>query len=116
MEAKRTSRSVSGADFAGNKPKNKSEEVRERWKQLIESLYDKDGKPKVENLHVEEEKKLKEDEIEPSILICEILLAISEPKKGNDQVMSVDAIPAEMLKSKREREKDTDMASCVVWI
>ena len=67
-------------------------------------------------MHVEEEKKLKEDEIEPSILICEILLAISEPKKGKDQVMSVDAIPAELLKSKREREKDTNMASCVVWI
>ena len=67
------------------------------------SLYDKDGKLKVENLHVEEEKKFIEDEIESSTLISEILLAISETKKG--KVMSVDAIPAEMLKSRRERER-----------
>ena len=31
------------------------EEVRETWKQYIESLYDKDGKPKKEGLKFEEE-------------------------------------------------------------
>ena len=35
------------------------EEVRETWKQYIESLYDKDGKPKEEDLKLERERERK---------------------------------------------------------
>ena len=31
----------------------KPDEVRERWRQYIESLYDRDEKPKIEDLQVE---------------------------------------------------------------
>ena len=34
------------------------EEVRETWKQYIESLYDKDGKPKIEDLKLRKRKRL----------------------------------------------------------
>ena len=37
-------------------------EVRETWRQYIESLYDKDGKPKEENLKLEEEEEVETDE------------------------------------------------------
>ena len=39
-------------DNAGNTVK--PEEGRETWRQYIESLYDKDGKPKLDDLEVEE--------------------------------------------------------------
>ena len=56
------------------------EEVRETWKQYTESLYDKDGKPKNEDLKFEEE--VDTDEKGPTVLKSEILSAISEMKKG----------------------------------
>ena len=40
-------------DNAGNTV-TEPEEVRETWRQYIESLYDKDGKPKKEDLQIEE--------------------------------------------------------------
>ena len=49
------------ADSAGNTI-TEPEEVRERWRQYIETLCDKDGKPKSEDLKVEEKEKVAEDE------------------------------------------------------
>ena len=40
-----TKEMTSGSDIAGNTV-NEAEEVKERWKQHIESLHDKDEKPK----------------------------------------------------------------------
>ena len=48
------------------------EEVRETWKQYIESLYDKDGKPKKKDLKFEDEKEVDTDEKGPSVLRSEI--------------------------------------------
>ena len=38
---------------------NEPEEVIEQWRLYIESLYDKDGKPKSDDFQVEEEQRLK---------------------------------------------------------
>ena len=73
------------------------EEVRETWKQYIESLYDKVGKPKKEDLKFEEEDEVDTEEKGPTVLESEILSAISEMQEG--KAMEVDDIPAEMLKS-----------------
>src|SRR6267154_4128728 len=77
------------------------EEVRERWRQYIESLYDRDGKPKIEDLQVEEGEEVAEEEIRPQVLKSEISLTISEMKEG--KAVGVDEIPAEMLKSLGEK-------------
>ena len=77
------------------------EEVKKTWKQYIESLYDKDGKPKKEDLKFEDEKEVDTDEKGPSVLKSEILSAILEMKEG--KAVGVDEIPAEMLKSLGEK-------------
>jgi hypothetical protein len=74
------------------------EEVREIWKLYIESLYDKDGKPKKEDLNLEEEGEVETDVKGSTILQSEILSAIAEMKEG--KAVEVDDIPAEMLKKK----------------
>ena len=76
-------------------------EVRETWRQYIESLYDKDGKPKKEDLQIEERDEVDDDEEGPEVLKSEMLLAISEMKEG--KAAGVDEIPSEMLKSLGEK-------------
>src|SRR6267154_6112288 len=95
-----TSKNVSVIDNAGN-TLNEPEEVRERWRQYIESLYDRDEKPKIEDLQVQEREKVDEEEMGPQVLKSEILLAISEMKEG--KAVGVDEIPTEMLKSLGEK-------------
>ena len=53
------------------------EEVRKTWKQYIQSLYDKDGKPKKADLKFEEEEEeeVDKDEKRPTLLKSEILSA-----------------------------------------
>jgi hypothetical protein len=74
-------------------------EVRETWKQYIESLYDKDIKPKKEDLKLEEE--VEKDEKGPTILKSQILSVIAEMKEG--KAVGVDDIPAEMFQSLGEK-------------
>src|SRR5437867_11375118 len=62
---------------------------------------DNDGKPKVEDLQVEENEEVDDDEEGPEVLKSEILLAISEMKEG--KAAGVDEIPSEMLKSVGEK-------------
>src|SRR6267154_750738 len=87
-------------DDAGNIV-TEPEEVRERWRQYTESLYDRDGKPKIEDLQVEEREEVDEEEIGPQVLKSEILVAISEMKEG--KAVGVDEIPTEMLKCLGEK-------------
>ena len=56
-----TSRHVGIAGYTATEP----DEVGERWRQYIESLHDKDGKPKIEDLQVEEREEVDEDEAGP---------------------------------------------------
>ena len=74
---------------------NEPEEVREQWRLYIESLYDKDGKPKSDDLQVEEEAEVEDDEKGPAVLKSEILAAIAQIKEG--KAVGVDEIPADML-------------------
>ena len=67
----------------------------------IESLYDKDGKSKIEVLQIEEREEVDDDEEGPEVLKSEILLAISEMKEG--KAAGVDEISSEMLKSLGEK-------------
>ena len=69
--------------------------MREQWRLYIESLYDKDGKPKSDDFQVEEEAEM-DNEKGPAVLKSEILAAIAEIKEG--KAVGVDEIPAEMLK------------------
>ena len=64
-------------------------------------LYDKDGKPKLEELQVEEAEEVEEDDKGPEVIKNEILAAIAEMKDG--KAVGVDEIPAEMLKSFGEK-------------
>src|SRR2546425_10611596 len=71
---KMTNKDVSVRDSAGNMV-NEPEEVKETWRQYIESLYGKDGKPKIEDLQVEETEEVDDDVAGPEVLKSEILLA-----------------------------------------
>jgi hypothetical protein len=73
------------------------EEMRETWREYIEELYDKKGKPKTEDLEIEMETDVAEDEKSPGILDSEVRHAIEEMK--NDKAVGVDNIPAEFLKT-----------------
>src|SRR3989442_13474961 len=93
-----TSKNISVMDSAENTV-TEPEEMRETWRQYTESVYDRDEKPKIEDLQIEEREEVDEDEIEPRVLNSDILLAISEIKEG--KVAGVDEISTKMLKSLR---------------
>jgi len=56
-----------------------SDKVRDRWKEYIEDLYDKNNKPQVEDVHLATDT---EDDVKgPPILFSEFEAALSELKK-----------------------------------
>ena len=71
-------------------------EVKERWKEYIEELYDKEGKPVFEDFDLEEEHMIEKDQRGPGIMKEEIYEAINSLKKG--KAAGIDDIPAEFLK------------------
>ena len=70
-------------------------EVKTRWKEYVEELYDKEGKPKTDDIVFEDECQVDLDKRGPSLLKEEILAAIQEIKKG--KAVGVDDISAEFL-------------------
>ncbi|CAF0993956.1 unnamed protein product [Didymodactylos carnosus] len=70
--------------------------VRQRWKEYIEELYDKDGKPTEEEIFLESEMDVEVDNVGPGILEDEIEAAISQMK--DKKAEGIDEIPAELLK------------------
>ena len=55
-----------------------SDKVRDRWKEYIEDLYDKNNKPQEEDMHLETDT---EDDVKgPSIIFSEYEAALSEFK------------------------------------
>ena len=56
------------------------EEIKKRWKEYIEDLYDKDGKPILEQFNLEEEENVGIDERGPELIDTEILAAIDDLK------------------------------------
>jgi len=56
-----------------------SDKVRDRWKEYIEDLYDKNNKPQVEDVHLATDT---EDDVKgPPILFSEFEAALSELKQ-----------------------------------
>lgn len=74
-------------------------DVQNRWKEYIEILYDKDGKPG--NLKMEEETDVEIDNKGPTLLESEILNAVKEMKRNKAE--GVDGIPGEFWKVVGER-------------
>src|SRR5579864_8915632 len=72
------------------------DKIRKRWKEYIEILYDKEGKPEAEEMIVEREISVHEDNKGPELLTSEIVEAIRDMKRN--KVVGVDDIPAEFLK------------------
>ena len=73
-------------------------EIKTRWKEYIETLYDKNGKPTVEEMGIEkEESNLQEDCVGPEILECEVRAAVKELKNG--KAVGADGVPGEFLKA-----------------
>ncbi|CAF1524939.1 unnamed protein product, partial [Didymodactylos carnosus] len=70
--------------------------VRQRWKEYIEELYDKDGKPTEEEIDLESEMDVEVDNVGPGILEDEIEAAIRQMK--DKKAKGIDEIPAELLK------------------
>ena len=56
--------------------------MKESWKEYVEMLYDKDGKPVEEELGVEKETGVEVDSLGPELLASEIEAAIIEIKNG----------------------------------
>jgi hypothetical protein len=79
------------------------EDVMNRWKEYIEILYDKDGKPTEEDIQLEQEDQIQEDYKGPEILKSEIEKAIDEMK--NNKAEGVDGIPAELWKELGDKAK-----------
>jgi len=88
-------RSSSIKDSRGNLL-TEPEEIRNRWKEYVEVLYDKNGKPSVEDIGLEEEYLVEDDYKGPKLLESEIRAAIKEMKQN--KAVGVDEIPAEFWK------------------
>ena len=77
------------------------DEVRDRWKEYIEKLYDGAGKPSEEQMSIENETEVPEDDKGPELLEQEIVSAIKQLKKGKSP--GVDGIPGELLRECGEK-------------
>ena len=73
------------------------DDIKNRWKEYIEVLYDGEGKPLKENLKMEKESEVDEDSKGPDLLASEIKAAIKDLKNG--KAVGIDGIPAEFWKN-----------------
>lgn len=71
------------------------EDIKARWKQYIEDLYCKKGRP--DRVPVEDEEQVGDDDLGPELLECEVISAIDRlrGKKAEGE----DGIPAEFIKA-----------------
>ena len=106
---KGTCKNVGVTDSAGNTI-TEAEAVRETWRAYAECLYDKDEKPKGEDLPIEEEEDVEEEEKDSTLLKSEILAAISEMKDG--KAVGVNELPAEMLKNLGQKAMQEECEIC----
>jgi hypothetical protein len=86
------------------------DEVRNRWKEYIEELYDKENKPTEEEMIGTFANPGGEDDLGPTLLREEIEKAIEELKDGKSE--GVDEIPAEMIKCLGEKAKEELVKLC----
>ena len=72
------------------------EKIKSRWKEYVETLYDKMGKPTNDDIGLESIAEVEMDEVGPGLLTEEIKRAIKDMKEH--KAVGVDDIPAEFLK------------------
>lgn len=72
------------------------EKIKSRWKEYVEALYDKNGKPASEDMEIEERDDVDNDEIGAGLLKEEVIRAINDMREN--KAVGVDDIPAEFLK------------------
>jgi hypothetical protein len=97
-------------DKHGNLLKD-GDQIRNRWKEYIEELYDKENAPTIEEmLNKTQQASSNEDEMGPSILKDEINQALKEMKLGKAE--GIDCIPAEFLKTLGEKAKEELVEIC----
>ena len=87
---KKGSKAIKGMD--GRLLKDKSD-IKERWREYIETLYDAERKPGEDSLDLEREDELDKDSRGPDLLVSEIRAAIKELKSR--KAVDIDEIPAE---------------------
>ena len=85
-------------------------EIKNRWKEYVETLYDKDGKPKETDIGVRESTDVAVDFMGPDILESEVRAAVKEMKENKS--VGVDGIPAEFLKNLGPKGMDTIVEMC----
>ena len=85
------------------------DDVRERWREYIEELYDKENRPKEEEMGNYTEAPSEED-IGPSLLKDEIVNAIKDTKVKKSE--GIDEIPAEFIKSLGEKATEELVRIC----
>ena len=76
--------------------KTELSEVKETFQEYIEDLYNKDGKPVIEDFGLEEENTVESDQMGPDIMKEKIYEAIKSMKNG--KAAGIDDISAEFLK------------------
>src|SRR5688572_18292510 len=76
--------------------KTEVKDVKERRKEYIEELCDKNGKPLEEDFELENENMVESDQKGPAIMSDKIYAAIRDMKNGKST--GIDEIPAEFLK------------------
>ena len=98
----RTGRSTSNIGIGGEVKDKKGlmltdpEEVRGRWKEYVEELYDMHKKPKMEALELELEEEVQEDSKGPELIEVELKGAMENPQEG--KAGGCDGIPADIIK------------------
>src|SRR6218665_2267956 len=86
------------------------EEIQRRWQEYMETLYDTDGTPKLEDMGVEEENEVSLEAQGPSLLESKIRMAIKEMK--NKKSTGIDNISPEMIKSLGEKATEELVLLC----
>ena len=86
------------------------EDIKRRWKEYVEDLYDKKGKPQIQDFVMEDENRVIEENKGPKLIEEEVALAIKELKVGKSE--GVDEIPAELLKALGERGRKELFGIC----
>ena len=82
-------------DMDGRLLTDKSD-IKERWREYIETLYDAERKPGKDSFDLEREDEVDKDCKGPDLLVSEIRAAIKETK--NRKAVGIDEIPAEFWK------------------
>src|ERR1051325_11305395 len=96
QKTKKTSSRRTSVKHSNEKLLTEPDEVRNRWKEYIELLYDKNGKPSLEDIRLDEEYLIEDDYKGFKLIESEVRAAVAEMKQNKAE--GVDGIPAEFWK------------------